>query len=95
MTAPCHLVMPRAASSDDHGRPVHFGGGGPFAHWLTRAELAALLGYRPDTLARWAAQETGPAFANPGRRVLYRVAAVEEWLLHLESRCRRPWTQRP
>ena len=53
--------------------------------WMTRDELAAELGVSVDTLARWETCRTGPALARVGRRVLYRHAAVLEWLESREN----------
>jgi len=54
--------------------------------WIARAELARELDVTPDTLARWAADGTGPPAVKIGRRVMYRRASVEKWLAELEGR---------
>jgi len=53
-------------------------------HYLLSPEVARRLGLSPSTLRRWRADKRGPEFIrlgkNPRSRVLYRVAAVEDWL---------------
>lgn len=55
------------------------------AGWISREDLAAQLGFTPDTLARWAARHEGPPCTRIGRRVLYRRAAVLDWIRTLEQ----------
>lgn len=50
------------------------------AEWISRDDLARALSLTPDTLGRWEAQRTGPPCTRLGRRVLYRRAAVQDWL---------------
>jgi hypothetical protein len=37
------------------------------------------------TLQRWRAQRVGPPYIRMGRQILYRRAAVREWLIALEQ----------
>ena len=48
--------------------------------WITRNELATELGLAVDTLERWQNRRSGPACIRIGRKVLYRRAAVQDWL---------------
>jgi excisionase family DNA binding protein len=57
--------------------------------WLTRQELAAQIGVSPDTLQRWANRRHGPPYVRIGRKVLYRTAAVQDWLVSRERVGRR------
>lgn len=50
------------------------------AGWISRAELAGELGLSVDTLGRWEARRVGPPCVHAGRKVLYRRAAVQDWL---------------
>ena len=43
-------------------------------------EAAAYLGLHPSTLAKLRMSGEGPEFQKAGRKVLYRTAALEEWL---------------
>lgn len=52
--------------------------------WMPRSELAAQLGVSKDTLQRWHSQRVGPPLVRVGNRVLYRRAAVREWLIARE-----------
>ncbi|GAB4227921.1 MAG: hypothetical protein Kow0032_07610 [Methyloligellaceae bacterium] len=56
------------------------GSSGVLEGWLTRDELAAELGIKPDTLQRWHKARTGPPCTLIGRTYYYRRAAVREWL---------------
>lgn len=47
---------------------------------LTRGDLAALLGVKPQTLAAWACRGRGPVFRKRKRRVLYAAGDVAAWL---------------
>lgn len=53
--------------------------------YLTSDAAAEELGVTVRTLQRWAAERTGPARTRVGRKVLYRRAAVEEWLRRAEE----------
>jgi len=60
----------------------------PEADVLTRRQAAERLGVTTTTLARWAMQGRGPAYALTGNRkgrALYSAASIAEWL---ESRRR-------
>ncbi|MET4102767.1 excisionase family DNA binding protein [Roseovarius sp. MBR-78] len=48
--------------------------------WISRTDLARELGVCEETLRRWADARRGPAFVKAGRKILYRRAAVLEWL---------------
>lgn len=52
---------------------------------LSKAELADLLEIKPRTLERWHAKRIGPPRIKIGRRVFYRRAAVDSWLLANEQ----------
>lgn len=54
--------------------------------WMDRSELARELDVSPATLARWASEGSGPPHVKVGRRVFYRRAAVEKWLVERERR---------
>lgn len=53
--------------------------------WFTRPELAAALRVTRDTLSRWETRQVGPPCTRIGRKVFYRRAAVEEWILAQEQ----------
>lgn len=53
--------------------------------YLTREELAEELGKTPRTLDRWASLRVGPPRSKIGRTVVYRVAAVQSWLIQQED----------
>jgi hypothetical protein len=48
--------------------------------WLTQDQLAARLDISVRSLERMRNAGTGPRFAKAGKRVLYRLIDVEEWL---------------
>jgi hypothetical protein len=48
--------------------------------WISRKDLADALGVTVDTLGRWEARRFGPPCVRAGRMVLYRRAAVQDWL---------------
>ena len=52
----------------------------PLEHWLLQRTLAEQLGLSERTLERMRAEGSGPRFSKAGRRVLYRLEDVEEWL---------------
>lgn len=54
--------------------------------WLDRAALAKELTLSVDTLQRWETRRVGPPCVRVGRKVLYRKAAVREWLRDQEAR---------
>lgn len=57
--------------------------------WLTRAELAAVLGVSVSTLAKWATEGRGPVHIRVGSRCLYRAGSCREWLEQMEGQKRR------
>lgn len=48
--------------------------------WISRFDLAQELGLSVDTLGRWERRRKGPACVRAGRKVLYRISAVQDWL---------------
>ena len=54
------------------------------ADFLTKEELAAELRRNPRTLDRWAVLGVGPPRTHVGRKVLYRRASVQRWLVAQE-----------
>ncbi|WP_371679778.1 helix-turn-helix transcriptional regulator [Streptomyces sp. NBC_01276] len=49
--------------------------------FLTVAQAAAYLGISPNTLYVWRHRREGPpSFTMGSRRVMYRVAALDEWI---------------
>ena len=53
---------------------------GVLTDYLTPAELAAELGISGRTLERWARLRECPPRTRLGKRIVYRRAAVTEWL---------------
>jgi hypothetical protein len=66
-----------AAPDDDTGLLVG---------WLNRADLARELTLTVDTLQRWETRRMGPPCVRVGRKVLYRMEAVRDWLREQEDR---------
>jgi hypothetical protein len=56
------------------------------SEFLTKEELAAELRRNPRTLDRWNVLGMGPPRTHVGRKVLYRRASVEKWLVAQEQR---------
>ena len=54
--------------------------------WLNRTDLARELTLSVDTLQRWETRRVGPPCVRVGRKVLYRMEAVREWLRDQEAR---------
>ena len=54
--------------------------------WLDRADLARELTLSVDTLQRWETRRMGPPCVRVGRKVLYRMEAVRDWLREQEAR---------
>ena len=54
--------------------------------WLDRADLARELTLSVDTLQRWETRRMGPPCVRVGRKVLYRMEAVRDWLCEQEAR---------
>ncbi len=46
---------------------------------LTRAQLAARLNKKPNTLAHWASDGIGPKYISINGRVVYDLDEVERW----------------
>jgi hypothetical protein len=55
------------------------------ADWIAREQLAQELMITTDTLSRWEARREGPPCMRVGRKVFYRRASVEQWLLNREQ----------
>jgi hypothetical protein len=53
--------------------------------YLTVDQLAAELDVAPITVKRWQALKQGPPLTRVGRRVLYRRASVQQWLVRQEQ----------
>jgi len=47
---------------------------------MTRIEAAAFLRMKPQTLAVWATRGTGPKVCKVGRKALYRLNDLQEYL---------------
>ena len=54
--------------------------------WLDRTDLARELTLSVDTLQRWETRRMGPPCVRVGRKVLYRMEAVRDWLRDQEAR---------
>ena len=54
--------------------------------WLDRVDLARELTLSVDTLQRWETRRVGPPCVRVGRKVLYRMDAVRDWLREQEAR---------
>ena len=54
--------------------------------WLDRADLARELTLSVDTLQRWETRRMGPPCVRVGRKVIYRMVAVRDWLREQEAR---------
>ena len=54
--------------------------------WLNRTDLARELTLSVDTLQRWETRRMGPPCVRVGRKVLYRMEAVRDWLREQEVR---------
>ena len=54
--------------------------------WLDRTDLARELTLSVDTLQRWETRRMGPPCVRVGRKVLYRMEAVRDWLREQEAR---------
>jgi len=52
---------------------------------LTEQEAAKFLGRCTRTLVRWRLLKTGPPVTRVGRRILYRRASLDAWLLGKEE----------
>ena len=54
--------------------------------WLNRTDLAREPTLSVDTLQRWETRRMGPPCVRVGRKVLYRMEAVRDWLREQEAR---------
>ena len=54
--------------------------------WLNRTDLAWELTLSVDTLQRWETRRMGPPCVRVGRKVLFRMEAVRDWLREQEAR---------
>jgi hypothetical protein len=74
------------ASFDCAGHPEQI-----LSDFLTREQLAGEFQRNARTLDRWEVLGMGPPRTRVGRRVLYRRASVQKWLLEQESdgRCNK------
>ena len=54
--------------------------------YVDRAELARQLGRTERTVARWEQERIGPPVTRLGRRVLYFIPSVQEWLRSREAK---------
>jgi hypothetical protein len=54
------------------------------SEFFTKEELAAELQRNPRTLDRWEVLGMGPPRTHVGRKVLYRRASVQKWLVAQE-----------
>jgi len=48
---------------------------------MTRCEAAAFLRLKPQTLAVWATRGTGPKVCKVGRKALYRLNDLREYII--------------
>lgn len=60
--------------------------------FLNSSEVANLLNISLRTLHRWGRLRKGPPSIKVGRRIYYRRAAIEQWLLALEGTTNRDAT---
>ena len=58
------------------------------SEFLTKEELATELRRNPRTLDRWDVLGMGPPRTHVGRKVLYRRASVQKWLVAQEHQGR-------
>lgn len=47
---------------------------------LTNKEAANFLSIKPATLAKWRSEHRGPRYSKLGRRIVYKVQDLEEYL---------------
>lgn len=47
---------------------------------ITPEDLARVLDVSVDTLAEWRRLERGPDYVKTGKRVMYRLADVQDWM---------------
>ena len=76
--------MPRVSRSGFEGFAMDIQSSFPAGHilagYVTADDLAAALLVTPKTLRNWHTARSGPPFVRIGRRVLYPVAGVQEWI---------------
>lgn len=53
---------------------------------MTTEQLASYLQVSPRTIEDWRLHGVGPSYVRVGKRIRYRPAAIEEWLVQEESR---------
>lgn len=53
---------------------------------LSVADAAAYIGVSKSVLDTWRSRREGPRFVRLGRRIVYRIAALDEFLLESERR---------
>jgi excisionase family DNA binding protein len=70
----------RAAASRRRARLIGVEAGPGGHHRLSSGEVAALLAVNPNTVARWATDESLPAIRTIGGHLRYRWADVAAWL---------------
>lgn len=56
------------------------------SQYMTKHELAAVLGKSPKTIERWVRTRTGPAFTRTGNTLRFHIDSVVEWMKHNEVR---------
>lgn len=56
----------------------------PEIAFLTLQKAAAYLGISPNTLYVWRHRRQGPPSFQMGRRVMYRISALDEWVTRQE-----------
>ena len=52
----------------------------PPAEYVDNDGAAAFMGLQPNTLEVWRSQASGPTFVRVGRKVMYAVADLREWM---------------
>lgn len=55
------------------------------SEYITSNQLAAELGISLETLRRWESKRIGPPRVKIGSTILFRIGAVQEWLLGQET----------
>ena len=71
------------SAAEDAGPEVD---SGLLTGWLNRTDLARELTLSVETLQRWETRRMGPPCVRVGRKVLYRMEAVRDWLREQEAR---------
>lgn len=52
----------------------------PPVEYVDNDGAAAFLGLQPNTLEVWRSQASGPTFVRVGRKVMYAVADLRQWM---------------